>query len=172
MNPVPPAKTFLPMARKVETKDEYASELAFYRGGNEEGIVFSSTEQMLTDPLPPTVPYAVMFDEDCGGDTEFCQRILPPLTRATQELASVGAGGRFVLAEGAGHNIFATDPELVLTTIDDVLEETRSGGEANVPSLFASHGEQSFCVLDRPTAAASPSRREPAASLGRLRSST
>ena len=68
-----------------------------------------------------------MFDENCGGDTEFCQRILPPLTRATQMLASVGASGRFVPAKGAGHDIFAADPELVLETIDDVLEDTRSG---------------------------------------------
>lgn len=127
MNPVPPAKTFLPMARKVETKDEFESELAFYRGGNEEEILFTATERMLTDPLPPTMPYAVMFDEDCGGDTEFCQRILPPLTRATQMLASVGASGRFVRAKGAGHNIFETDPELVLKTIDDVLKDAPSG---------------------------------------------
>jgi hypothetical protein len=40
MNPVPPAKTFLPMARKVETKDEYASELAFYRRGTKKGSSF------------------------------------------------------------------------------------------------------------------------------------
>ena len=25
----------------------------------------------------PTMPYAVMFDEDCGGATEFYGRILP-----------------------------------------------------------------------------------------------
>lgn len=127
MNPVPPAKTFLPMARRVETKDEFESELFFYRGGNEEQILFAATERMLTDPLPPTMPYAVMFDEDCGGVTEFCQRILPPLTRATQMLASVGASGRFVRAKGAGHNIYQTDPELVLKTIDDVLKDAPSG---------------------------------------------
>jgi len=89
--PVPPAKTFLPMARKVETKAEFESELAlFHRGENEEGIVFTATERMLTDPLPPTMRYAVMFDEDCSGDTSFCRRILPPLTRATKLLANVG----------------------------------------------------------------------------------
>jgi hypothetical protein len=42
------------------------------------------------------MPYVVMFDEDCDGDTEFCDRILPPLTAATRSLAAVGAGGRFV----------------------------------------------------------------------------
>jgi pimeloyl-ACP methyl ester carboxylesterase len=128
MNPVPPAETFLPMARKVESKDEFESELAFFhRGENEEEIIFTETERMLTDPLPPTMPYAVMFDEDCGGDTEFCQRILPPLTRATKMLVSVGASGRFVRAKGAGHNIFETDSELVLKTIDDVLKDAADG---------------------------------------------
>jgi hypothetical protein len=123
MNPVPPAKTFLAMARKVETKDEFESELAFDRGENDEGIIFTETERMLTDPLRPTMPYAVMFDENCGGDTEFCDRILPALTRATKMLASVGAGGRFVRARGAGHEIYGTRPELVYKTIDDVLKD-------------------------------------------------
>ena len=127
MNPVPPAKTFLQLARKVETNEEFEDELAFFhRGENEEEIVFTATEQMLTDPLAPTMPYAVMFDEDCGGDTEFCGRILPPLTRVTKMLASVGASGRFVHAKGAGHNIFETEPEFVLKTIDEVLRETPS----------------------------------------------
>jgi pimeloyl-ACP methyl ester carboxylesterase len=124
MNPVPPSKTFLAMARKVETKAEFENELAFYRGQNDEQVTFTASERMLTDPLPPTMPYAVMFDENCGGDTEFCKRILPPLTQVTKMLAEVGAGGRFVPAKEAGHEIFGTRPELVFQTIDDVLKET------------------------------------------------
>jgi pimeloyl-ACP methyl ester carboxylesterase len=123
MNPVPPSKTFLAMARKVESKGEFANEVAFDRGQNDEKIIFTETERMLTDPLPPTMPYAVMFDEDCGGDTEFCRRILPALTQATKMLASVGASGRFVRAKDAGHEIFGTQPELVYKTIDDVLKD-------------------------------------------------
>jgi pimeloyl-ACP methyl ester carboxylesterase len=122
MNPVPPAKTFLRAARKVETKGEYRDELAFYRGVNEESIAFAETERMLDDPLPATMPYAVMFDEDCGGDAAFCRRILPPLTRVTKALADVGARGRFIPARGAGHNIFETRPTLVLATIDEILK--------------------------------------------------
>ena len=128
MNPVPPAKSFLREARKVETREEYEDELAFFeRGENEESIVFAGTESMLRDPLPPTMPYAVMFDEDCDGDTEFCKRILPPLTRATKALTEVGERGRFIAAKGAGHNIFETEPELVLATIDEILEATEPG---------------------------------------------
>ena len=63
-----------------------------------------------------------MFDEDCGGDAEFCGRILPALTATTRSLAEHGQGGRFVRAKGAGHEIFAADEALVLATIDEVLE--------------------------------------------------
>jgi pimeloyl-ACP methyl ester carboxylesterase len=127
MNPVPPATTFLREARKVETKQEYQDALAFFeRAENEESIVFAGTERILRDPLPPTMPYAVLFDEDCGGDTGFCQRILPPLTRATKRLSEVGEGGRFVAAKGAGHNIFETQPKLVLDTVGEILEASKA----------------------------------------------
>lgn len=127
MNPVPPSKTFIKAAREVESKDEIEDELAFDRGENDEGIVFTASERMLTDRLPPTMPYAVMFDEDCGGATEFCGRILPPLTRVTKSLAGVGERGRFVRAKGAGHDIFSTEPELVHKTVDDVLKDAAGG---------------------------------------------
>ena len=122
MNPVPPAETFIDAAKKVETKAEFAEERSFYRGENDEGTSFH--EPMLGDPLPSSMPYAVMFDEDCEGDTDFCGRILPPLTRTTKSLSAVGDGGRFVRAKGAGHNILDVDPELVQETINDVLNDT------------------------------------------------
>jgi hypothetical protein len=73
------------------------------------------------------MPYAVMFDEDCEGDTEFCRRILPPLTRVTSSLANVGERGRFVRAKGAGHDIDQTRPKLVYRTIDAVLRDAAGG---------------------------------------------
>ena len=121
MNPVPPEETFLPAAKKVETKAEYAQELSFNRGENDESTSFH--EPMLGDRLPAGMPYTVMFDEDCGGDSDFCGRVLPPLIRTTKSLAAVGDGGRFVRAKGAGHDIFSTDPELVQATISDVLND-------------------------------------------------
>src|SRR5688500_15480204 len=72
MNPVPPEETFLPAVRKVETKAEFAQELSFNRGENEENTSFH--EPMLSNRLPASMPYAVMFDEDCGGDSDFCNR--------------------------------------------------------------------------------------------------
>ena len=123
MNPVPPEETFLPAAKKVETKAEFAGELSFNRGENDENTSFH--EPMLSNPLPAGMPYAVMFDEDCDGDSDFCSRILPPLIRTTTSLAAVGDGGRFVRAKGAGHDIFSADPELVQETINEVINGTK-----------------------------------------------
>jgi len=123
MNPIPPADTYLRLVHKVETKAEFRDETTFYDGSNDEGVRFHDTERMLKGTLPATLPYAVMFDEDCDGDTEFCGRILPSLTKATRLLAARGAGGRFVAAKGAGHDIFANDQDLVLQTIVDVVHD-------------------------------------------------
>jgi pimeloyl-ACP methyl ester carboxylesterase len=123
MNPGPPAKTFLPAAKKVETTQEYAGELADFGGQNNEGI--SAYEPTLDHGLPADMPYTILFDEDCDGNTAFCRRILPPLTAAMKSLAAVGDGGRFVRAKGAGHNIFNTDPELIQRTITEVLNRAR-----------------------------------------------
>ena len=123
MNPAPPAKTFLPAAKKVETKDEFAGELSDFGGENDEGI--SAYEPTLNHALRAHMPYAILFDEDCDGNAGFCHRILPPLTAAMRSLAAVGDGGRFVRARGAGHNIFNTNPELVQRTITEVLKRAR-----------------------------------------------
>jgi hypothetical protein len=123
MNPVPPGETFIAAAKKVETAAEFADERSFYRGANDEDT--SLREPTLGNPLPASMPYAVMFDEDCGGDSDFCSRILPPLIRTTKSLAAVGDGGRFVRAKGAGHDIFSADPELVQQTINEVLDDAR-----------------------------------------------
>jgi pimeloyl-ACP methyl ester carboxylesterase len=123
MNPVPPEETFIAAAKKVETKAEFAGELSFNRGENDENTSFH--EPMLSNPLPAGMPYAVMFDEDCDGDNDFCSRILPPLIRTTKSLAAVGDGGRFVRAKGAGHDIFSADPELVQETINEVMDGTK-----------------------------------------------
>jgi pimeloyl-ACP methyl ester carboxylesterase len=100
MNPSPPSETFMDAAKKVETKAEFAEEQSFERGANEENTSFQ--EPTLRNPLPASMPYAVMFDESCEGDSDFCSRILPPLIQTTESLAAVGDGGRFVRAKGAG----------------------------------------------------------------------
>jgi pimeloyl-ACP methyl ester carboxylesterase len=123
INPVPPAETWLKAAKKVMTEQELAEEQSFYRGENVEFTSFR--EPVLSRPLPPEMPYAVMFDEDCDGDAGFCDRILPPLTATTRSLAALGDRGRFVRAKGAGHDIPGRDPALVRETIDRVLRDAR-----------------------------------------------
>ena len=95
-----------------------SSEISFYEGANDEHVTFQSTDGMLADPLPDSMRYTVMFAEDCGGDTEFCDRILLPLSASTRTLAAVGEGGSFVWVKGAGHEIFVTDLDMVMEAID------------------------------------------------------
>lgn len=121
MNPVPPYTDWIRAAAEVETKTELQNnEIVFYKGQNDEQVALQSTDKMLEDPLPATMPYAVMFAEDCDGDTEFCDRILPPLSAATKALASVGRNGSFIWVKHASHEIYSTDLDVVMETIDGV----------------------------------------------------
>ncbi|WP_344060674.1 alpha/beta fold hydrolase [Microbacterium pumilum] len=117
MTPGPPATAYEARAAAVETPDELQTvEIDFNNGANEEGMNFRSTDLILDEPFPATVPYVVMYAENCEGD--FCDRIRPVLAAAMGELAHLG-DGRFVAVEGAGHEIFQTN-------LDDVLAEVRS----------------------------------------------
>jgi hypothetical protein len=99
----------------------------------EDDAEVAANEPMLGDALPSSMPYVVMFDEDCY--TDFCDRIVPSLTRTTMSLAAVGDGGRFVRVKGAGHNIFEREPELVQETINDVLNDPALRRERSAVAL-------------------------------------
>lgn len=127
INPNPPYKTDLKRARKVFTEAEIREYvLPFPHGDNEEGIVTTSDESMLTDPLPADLPYVVMFDEVCEGfppplqNRKDCTLALSLAELTNKDLAAVGKGGRYVRAKGAGHNIHLTQPEVVLATVDQI----------------------------------------------------
>ncbi len=128
MNPVPSYTRWIEAAAQVETPEELQElEYPDFRGENPERIVFTGNDGMLEDPLPDTMPYAVMFDEDCGG-ASFCDRILDPLASVQSLLADVGDGGRFVWAKGAGHEIYRSAQfQLVYDTIDEVWNEAVGG---------------------------------------------
>ncbi|MFI7586388.1 alpha/beta fold hydrolase [Spongisporangium articulatum] len=117
MNPVPPATAYLPRVHKVEKPTEYQDEVAFYAGDNDEKVDLRPSSE-LTGTLPGSLPYAVMFDEDCDGDSAFCATVLPSLTTTLKELAALGDGGRFVRAPGAGHELFHEASDLVYRTVD------------------------------------------------------
>ena len=124
INPVPSYDHWIDLAREVWTPEELqANEIDWYEGGNLEKIDMTGNASMLEDPLPPDMPYAVMFDEDCGGDTAFCDRIFEPLSETTKALAQHGEGGRFEWVKGAGHDIDLKEPERVRATLDEIWDE-------------------------------------------------
>ena len=129
INPVPPPfKTNIDAAKEVLTQEEIETILVpDFHGANPEQITHTSNESMLTDPLPPTMPYHILFDEDCGGDAQLCRRILRFLPNIYRSLAEVGAGGRFTWVRGAGHDIDVTRPDVVEETIDEVWDLASEG---------------------------------------------
>jgi pimeloyl-ACP methyl ester carboxylesterase len=125
-NPNPPFTVWIEAASEVETPSEIESlELPDYEGNNPEGIDMRANDIML-EPLPDTMPFAVLFDEDCGGNRSFCDRILQPLADTQALIAETGAGGRFVWVEGAGHEIPQAAPDVMRSTIEEVWAEATS----------------------------------------------
>jgi pimeloyl-ACP methyl ester carboxylesterase len=122
INPVPPPyKANIDAAKEVLTQKELETILLpDFHGENPERITHTSNNSMLTDPLPPTMPYHILFDEDCGGDAQLCERILRFLPDIYRSLAEVGEGGRFTWVRGAGHDMVVTRPVVVERTIDEV----------------------------------------------------
>ena len=118
MNPPPPYTKWVEAARPAAISEQmFADAEADYRGENPEQIDSRGNDSMLTSPLPSGMPYAVMYDEDCGGAPD-CD---VTWEAAVEELlASVGDGGRWIWAKGAGHEIHMTQPQLVADTIDEV----------------------------------------------------
>ena len=131
-NPMPPPYTAdITAARRFLTRDQLQQlELPDFLGENPEGISFTDNDTMLSDPLPATMPYAVLFDEDCGGDVEFCERVLRFLPQIERSLARVGDRGRFRWVKGAGHVIHITRPKVVRNMIDEIWGEATDGSDA------------------------------------------
>jgi pimeloyl-ACP methyl ester carboxylesterase len=127
INPGPPYQTWLKRARTIESEAVIREfELPFPQGDNAEGINLTTTESMLSDPLPADLPYAVMFDASCEDlppprqNPKDCARSVRLLAATDQDLAKVGEGGRLVWAKGGGHSLQFTRPEAVLATVDQV----------------------------------------------------
>lgn len=121
-NPNPPFTAWIAAASEVQTPAEIEErEMPDYLGQNPEGIDMRSNDVML-EPLPATMPFAIVFDEDCGG-AAFCDAILEPLAATQARLAEVGAGGRFIWLQGAGHEIPQTRPDEFRAVIEEVWAE-------------------------------------------------
>ncbi|MGA9161842.1 MAG: alpha/beta hydrolase [Actinomycetota bacterium] len=125
INPMPP-----PCAANAQAARKFISkqlveekELPDCRGDNPEQIVFLENDSELKDPLPAEMPYHVLFDENCDGDTEYCDKVLQWLPDLMRRLSRVGAAGEFTWVKGAGHEIESSRPDIVLATVDDVFEK-------------------------------------------------
>jgi pimeloyl-ACP methyl ester carboxylesterase len=119
MNPGAPCSLFLRTVAEVMSRDELQAEVENCQGKNPEGIDLRPQSAVLRTSLPPSMPYAVMYAFNCAGD-EFCERVRPVELRDEAVLADLGEGGRFVEVKGADHEIWLTDMDIVLQTIDDV----------------------------------------------------
>jgi pimeloyl-ACP methyl ester carboxylesterase len=120
INGNPPIETWSAAAAEAGLAHHFVDDaMADFSGQNPEGIDFRSNESMLTEPFPPDMPYAVIYDE-CGDGPDCFAAFEGAVFEA---LAEVGEGGRFVWAIGAGHEAALTEPELVHATIDEVWTE-------------------------------------------------
>lgn len=123
MNPGAPSALFLRSAARVMTPGELDAEVAYAKGENAEGIDIRPTGELTRATLPPSMPYAVMYALTCAGD-DFCERVRPVELRGEAVLAELGEGGLFVEVKDADHEIWLTDMDVVLQTIDEVWAET------------------------------------------------
>ena len=122
-NPNPPFNAWLEALDGVVSQQELDSlELPDFMGENPERIDMRGNDVML-EPLPDTMPFAILFDEDCRALGYYCDRIWEPLSETQALAASAGAGGRFVYLEGAGHEIPDTEPEAMRAVIEEVWTE-------------------------------------------------
>ena len=129
INPMPPPCTANTEAARKFLSNQLVEEreLPDCRGENPEQIVFLENDSELTDPLPADMPYHVLFDENCDGDTEYCDKVLQWLPELMRRLSRVGAGGEFTWVKGAGHEIESSRPDLVLAAADEVFEKATAG---------------------------------------------
>lgn len=122
-NPNPPFRAWLQALDGVVTQQEIDTlELPDFMGENPEGIDMRGNDVML-EPLPDTMPFAVLFDEDCSALGYYCDRIWEPLKETQGLAAAAGAGGRFVYVEGAGHEIPDSEPEAMRAVVEEVWAE-------------------------------------------------
>ena len=134
MNPDPPYETWLRKVSTVETPAEVKQyELPYYRGDNDEGVDTRGNERMLTDPLPPDLPYAILADVDCDEfppplqNPTDCAAMIRIIAETNQALAKVGQGGRYVPINGGGHRLYVAHLDDVMKPAEQVWSEAAAG---------------------------------------------
>lgn len=125
MNPVPPWDEWAERAFPAMTKPERRGETAYFGGeGSSETFNFCQiTRQIASMPAPAGVPFhmVVATIDQCDSPDDICGRTYPAYVEITKELSEGWPEGRFTQA-GSGHELYLSDPDVVVAAVNDVLD--------------------------------------------------
>jgi pimeloyl-ACP methyl ester carboxylesterase len=128
MNPGPTYHDWLRRLRPIVTHEELLENEIKPLSGDVPGepVDTRASDALLTRPFPQHIPYAIMYAEDCGGGADvYCNKVVEQLEAAHRALAALSQEGRFVPVDRAGHEIFATDLDRVMSVVRDVMARSR-----------------------------------------------
>lgn len=120
MNPLAPYTEWAAATKAVLSQDELAGELARYAGDNEEQVDYRPTDTILTDPVPTSMPYAVMVSAGCTDGDSFCARLSPLTVAAMEKLAGLGERGDLVTVDSPDRELVVSAEVKVMQTIDQI----------------------------------------------------
>ncbi len=125
MNPVPPWDEWAQRAFPTMTKTERQSETSYYDGeGSSETFDFREiSRQIASIPAPAGVPFHMLVAtiDQCDSPDDICGRTYPAYVAITRELSEGWPEGRFTQA-GSGHELYLSDPDVVVAAVKDVLD--------------------------------------------------
>ena len=124
MNPVPPWDEWVRRAFPEMTRAERRGETAYFGGeGSSEAFDFRQISKTIASvPAPAGVPFhLVVANDQCDSPDDICGRTHPAYVEITRELSNGWANGRFTKA-GSGHELYLSDPDVVIAVIEDVLD--------------------------------------------------
>lgn len=125
MNPVPPWEEWARRAFPAMTEPEREDETAYYAGkGSSETFDFREiSNQIASMPAPAGVPFhmVVATTAQCDSPEDICGRTYPAYVEVTKALSETWPKGRFT-HDGSGHELYLSDPSVVIAAINDVLD--------------------------------------------------
>jgi pimeloyl-ACP methyl ester carboxylesterase len=131
MNPVPPWEQWSRLAFPSMTPAERRGETAYFGGeGSAEGFDYRQlSARTAAAPEPPGVPLHLLVATvaQCDSPGDICGRSYPAYVAIMERLAAGWPEGRFTRA-GSGHELYLTDPRVVVAAIEDVLARAAQRG--------------------------------------------
>lgn len=125
MNPVPPWDEWAKLAFPAMTATERKDETAYFAGaGSSETFDFRHiSTQIASMPAPVGVPLHMLVStsKQCDSPDDTCGRTYPAYVEITQGLSEGWPQGRFTQA-GSGHELYLSDPEVVIAAVNDVVD--------------------------------------------------